>query len=262
MYIHSSFKFINSNEPALYYKKLVKQISSINLRRSSKFDVLGVYGACNCIDNIKYNKDLNIYLGSEYGVVSGITKVLPTLNNSDSIVMPFDFLNTNGNNAGFSISSALNTIGESMLINSNAFSFEHTLKFAYTKSLENHNFEALIGAIDESLDDIDDFNSITNINSKNTNDSSCFIYCNNIKQNAIAKIQEIEEFSSKLQLDEYLNKNNDYKIINHIQNDLSFASQTAVDLINSLKKEIKFILVKQTNISIFIIKIDTCFNIL
>ena len=256
MYIHSTFQFANKNETASYYKKLLKEINTINLRRSNKFDVLAVYGACNCMLNQNYEEILNIYLASEYGVISGILKVLSTLDNKDNIIMPFDFLNTNGNNAGFNISSALKTKGESILINSNNFSFEQSLKYAYFKANRQNNFETIIGAIDESLDQIENINNILDTKTNNTKDSVSFIYCNNNKENAIAEIKDIKEFSSKYSLNEYINHHKDYNIIIYKENNLSPSTQTASDLINNLKLNSNFILVKYTKVSNFIIKVD------
>jgi len=256
VYIHSTFQFVNKNETASYYKKLLKEINPINLRRSNKFDVLAVYGACNCMINQNYEETLNIYLASEYGVISGILKVLPTLDNKDNIIMPFDFLNTNGNNAGFNISSALKSKGESILINSNNFSFEQSLKYAYFKANSQNNFETIIGAIDESLEHIENINNILDTKTTNTKDSVSFIYCNNNKENAIAEIKDIKEFSSKNSLNDYINHHKDYNIIIYKENNLSPSTQTASDLINNLKLNSNFILVKYTKVSNFIIKVD------
>ena len=42
MYIHSKYKFTHKNESTQYYKKLLKEISSINMRRSNKFNILRI----------------------------------------------------------------------------------------------------------------------------------------------------------------------------------------------------------------------------
>jgi hypothetical protein len=244
MYIHSTFQFTNKNENASYYKKLLKEVNPINLRRSNKFDVLAVWGACNCVIKQNYKETLNIYLASEYGVISGILKVLPTLDNKDNIIMPFDFLNTNGNNAGFNISSALKTKGESILINSNNFSFEQALKYAFIKSNIKNNFELLVGHTDESLDDTDYIKI-------NTPDISNFIYCTNNEINAIAKIIDIIELNNE-EVSNYLDLNNDYNIIKCLNADISSSL-----IIENIKKEENFILLNKTKSSTFIIKIKT-----
>ncbi len=216
MYIHSTYKFLHQNENGQFYKKLLKEISTINLRRANKFNVLSVYGALKCISGINY-KNPNIYIGTEYGVISGVLKVIESLNDEHQIVMPFDFLNINGNNAGFNISEAINTTGESFLTTSNNFSFEKTLQFAFHKSSINNNFEALIGGVDESLECIENYKEYVINNNLKSYDGSCWLYCSKIKENAIAKVEAIEEFISISYLNNYL-ENNKFNMIglNHI----------------------------------------------
>lgn len=52
MYIHSAYKFINSNTDVKEYRKELKELSKINLRRSSKFNVLAVLGALKATNDI------------------------------------------------------------------------------------------------------------------------------------------------------------------------------------------------------------------
>jgi hypothetical protein len=223
MYIHSTYKFQHANETAQYYKKLLKNISNLNLRRSNKFNVLSVYGALNCMKGIIPKKNINIYIGTEYGVVSGVQKVVKSLTETQSMVMPFDFLNINGNNAGFNISKALETQGESMLITASDFSFEQTLKLAFFKSQQELEFEALIGGVDESLEEIENFKEYISHKIEISYDKSCWLYCSNSSENALAKIESIKDFCNEEELIAYLEKKTSYssvkeKYFNGIQN--------------------------------------------
>jgi hypothetical protein len=238
MYIHSSYKFINLNQSTSYYKKLLKEVSNINLRRSNKFDILAVYGAVKCMKEKEYSLDTNIYLSSQYGVVSGVLKVLPSIDCEEPMIMPFDFLNMNGNNAGFNISKALNTQGENILFNSNNFSFEHALKYTLNKAIHNNDFEAIVGIVDESL---------SNIPPNNTPDISSWIYLSYKKDNAIAKIEDMQEFTSTKELTTYFNNFPSYKVI----------YTQCVNLIEELKRKSNFILVsKNTENNVFMIRIN------
>jgi len=261
MYIHSTYKFINKNENASYYKKLLKEVSSINLRRSNKFDIISVYGACKCLENINnYSKDLNIYIASKHGVISGVLKILESFEASDNIIMPFDFLNMNGNNAGFNISQALNTNGESMLINTNDFPFEQSIKYAFSKSKNNHLFEAIVGGVDESLSNIPNYQEYLINKSDTSYDGSSWLYLNNNRQNAIAKIEEIIEFISQKELNNYLKNNLNFEVIYSTSiAELTYATQNSSNLIDTLNSKQKFIYITKYNDShYFIIKIINC----
>ena len=242
MYIHSTYQFLHKNETASFYKKLLKEISSINLRRSSKFNILSVYGAVNCLNNINYSSNTSIYIATQYGVISGVQKVVNSLNDQHQIVMPFDFLNVNANNAGFNIAKALNIDNENYLLTSNDFSFEKTLQTAFNKSKHNNKFEAIIGGVDESLTDIDNYQSYVTLNNIPSFDGSCWLYCSKIKENSIAKIDSVLEFKNKEEIENYIKNNNfdkiEYNYIEKIDKNPNYqissiyGTQSAYDIID------------------------------
>lgn len=197
MYIHSTYKQIEEIKPVGYYKKQLKELSKINLRRSSKFNVIAVYGALKCLDNIPYSKNLSVYIASEYGCTQDMLKVLTQVNTKDDIVMPFDFLNVNTNNVGFFISEALETTGTNINISSQDMSFEKAFELAYYDLLFKESQEVLIGAVDESLDDVINENElIHNVENKKTKDGTSWLFLSAEKNNAIAKIEKLEIYEN------------------------------------------------------------------
>jgi len=197
MYIHSTFKQIEEIKSVSHYKKQLKTLSKINLRRSSKFNIIAVYGALKCLDDISYDENLSIYMASEYGCTQDMLKVLTQVNTKDDMVMPFDFLNVNTNNVGFFISEALNTTGKNINITSQDLSFEKAFELAYYDLLFKECREALIGGVDESLDDIIDNNKlIHNLENKKTKDGTSWIFISSQKTNAIAKIKKLEIYKN------------------------------------------------------------------
>lgn len=205
MYIHSTYKQISDITDVAIYRKQLKEISKINLRQSSKFNVIAVFGALKCLENIPYDKDLAIYLASEYSCTKNMMNVITQVNTKDEFVMPFDFLNINTNNVGFFISQALNTVGKSLNITAQDLSFEKAFELAYFDLLSNEAKEALIGGVDESLEDvISDYKLIHNLENQKTKDGTAWMFISPKKTNALAKIKElgiyenIEELNSKL----------------------------------------------------------------
>ena len=90
MYIHHTYSINNKNENIKVYKSFLKEISKINLRRSSKFNILAVLGALQCMKEKNYSNNMGIYVASEYGSITSVKTVLGQVS-QDSIVMPFDF---------------------------------------------------------------------------------------------------------------------------------------------------------------------------
>ncbi len=91
MYIHKTYTLNNENQSIKTYKSALKEISKINLRRSSKFNILAVLGALQCMDNKNFSDNMGgIYVASEYGSITSVKTVLEQVS-QNSIVMPFDF---------------------------------------------------------------------------------------------------------------------------------------------------------------------------
>ena len=240
MYIHSGYSFTHTNETVGFYKKRAKEVTTLSMRRGSKFNLLSLYGACKCVENTTIPLRTSIYIGSEFGVISGVNKVMHSLNEEPVIVMPVDFLNMNGNNAGFTISKVLHTRGENILMMGSDLTFELTLKVAFSKSKLEKNFSALIGGVDESVETIDNYQYYVIDQEKEQYDGSCWMYCNNEKENALAKIVSIQNFSDDSSLEKYLSgKTFDkiaYNFLAALQTEkkYSFGTQSAENIIDML----------------------------
>lgn len=213
MYIKSIFKQVNEKQSAKEYRDQLKNMCKLNLRRNSKFNIMAIYGALNCLKDIEYKDNLSIYIASEYGCVEDLLKVLEQINSEDSMLMPFDFLNVNTNNTGFLVAQALNTFGNNVNITSEDFSFEKAFELAYFEFNTKEIKDILIGGVDESVEDISNHNSIIhNLENSISKDGSSWIYINDKKENSIGKIKSFEFFTNINELNNYI-KTVDYKII-------------------------------------------------
>lgn len=206
MYIHSIASIFNSNKPIKEYRDELKQLSNINLRRSSKFNILAVYGALLCTKDILLEDNIGIYVATESGPICDVDKVLTIVNEPDNIIMPFDFLNINTNNVSFYVSKAINANGKNMVITSKNVSFEKALQLSKFDLEINEVSNVLVGAVDESLINIKDYKKyIPAFFNKESKDGSFWLYANNNPINALAKIENIYEYSNFLELQENLN---------------------------------------------------------
>lgn len=229
MYIKSIYKQVNENKSAKEYRKDLKEISSLNFRRNSKFNVMAVYGALKVLDKIKYKDNLSIYLASEYGCIEDLLKVLNQINNDESFVMPFDFLNVNTNNTGFLISQALQTIGNNINVSSEDLSFEKTFELAYFDFHFKKVDEILVGGVDESLVNVINHNSvINNLFNLDSKDGSSWLYINNDKRNSLGEIKHFEFFTNLEELNKYL-ETIDYKIVGLNQFAKKYVSELQID---------------------------------
>lgn len=230
MYIHHTYSISNekqnTNENIKVYKSLLKEISKINLRRSSKFNILAVLGALKCMKEKTYSDNMGIYLASEYGSITSVKNVLEQVS-QDSIVMPFDFLNINSNNVSFYVSQALESKGKNMVLTSHDLSFEKALELALFDLEIDEVKDALIGNVDESLDGINNFNKyISNVEKKPSKDLSAWIYINKQKDDSLAKIETFSAFTNINELNELL-KNTSFE--------LAILNQYATKQINDLQ---------------------------
>lgn len=193
MYIHQTYQLIESNESIATYKQKLATLCKINLRRANKFNLLAVFGALSCAQNQTLSTNLGIYLTTEHGPVESLTNVLEQVTKDNGVVMPFDFLGIN-TNASFYIAQALNASGKHMVLTSNHLSFEKALQLAYFDLTHNEVDDVLVGKVDASLCFIGPKHRPTG--DKNNFDESCWLYANRNAENAIAKIESIEEFAS------------------------------------------------------------------
>ena len=121
-------------------------------------------GALRCLDKNSLSGNTGIYIGSEYSSINSVKKVLEEVS-SDSIIMPFDFLNINSNNVSFYVSQALCSNGKNMLLTSENLSFERVLEVALFDLEIDEVDDALVGLVDESLDNIKEYTKyISNTN--------------------------------------------------------------------------------------------------
>jgi hypothetical protein len=205
MYIKSIFSKQEDFRSAKDYRKILKPLTSINLRRASKINLMGVFGAIKVLEEQEFDKKLTIYIASENGCMTDMIKVIKETKNSE-FLMPFDFLNINGNNTGFLISQALKTHGNNLNISSGSLCFEKALQMAiYDNNIEHRDF--LVALIDESLTSLEGYeHKKYKKDTYTTFDNNHWIYLSPNKKDSFAKIETAVFLSSIKELNNYLHK--------------------------------------------------------
>lgn len=182
MYIYSVFRHTSEFLDEKEYRKLLKQLTSMDLRRVSKFNLLSLYGSLSSLKEVDFSKKLSIYVATPSACIDETYKVLSELKNNNPI-MPFDFLNINTNNTGFYISKALELDASSYIISS-TLAFERALEFAYNDFKNGIESSFLIGFVESSS---------LNIPSQALSklDSSSWLYINNTQLPKATKIKSL-----------------------------------------------------------------------
>ncbi len=148
-----TFKLTQKNQDIKVYKELVKNLTSMDTRRLSKFNLLALYGALMCLKYVSYSKNLSVYIITKYAPISSVVKVLQTQKQGYPTT-PFDFLNINGNNASFYVSKALGVSGKNQVITTNNNTLQDAIELAKFDMNIGEIGDALVGLVDESIDGI------------------------------------------------------------------------------------------------------------
>ncbi len=195
MYIKYFFKHETPSKNEKDYKALLKEITTLDVRRISKLNLLAIYGAIKTLKDKEYKKDLSLYAASNFACIQETYKILKELK-SQNPVMPFDFLNINTNNMGFYISKALNTIGNNYTISSDFLSFEKTLYTIFLEYKNRINSSFLVGEVDSSLENLPYLGDLSTFENSISNDISSWLYLDDISNNSIAKLEFVKYFYS------------------------------------------------------------------
>ena len=184
-------------------KKKLKEITTLDVRKISKLNLLAIYGAIKTLKDKEYKKDLSLYAASNFACIQETYKILQELK-SENPVMPFDFLNINTNNMGFYISKALNTMGNNYTISSDYLSFEKTLYTIFLEYKNRVNSSFLVGEVDSSLENLPYLGDLYAFENNISNDISSWIYFDDISNNSIAKLEFVKYFYSIDDLNNFL----------------------------------------------------------
>jgi len=196
MYIKSFFKYKNIYSDEKEYKKILKTLISMDLRRISKFNLLALYGSVHTLNNTDFDKNLFIYVATNSACIDETYKVLYEIKNKNPI-MPFDFLNINTNNTGFYISKALELYANSYTISTNDLAFEKALQLAYFDYENKIQNSFLIGFVESSSQNIPNQNMYSF-------DNSSWVYIDDKKTNSLSRIEDIRYFTNIEELNLYL----------------------------------------------------------
>jgi hypothetical protein len=149
MYIHSFSAY--TGEPNVDLQRLKEEISRftpVNFRRGSRFILLALVGACQCIHGRSVEPDTGVYLTTEHGNLGETAEVLDEIYTVRSLPKPYGFINTMSGTAAFYLAQTLGTHGRNITISSQHLSFERGLELLKLDFDGGAQRSALIGGVD------------------------------------------------------------------------------------------------------------------
>lgn len=151
MKILSSFSIAHTitDDPLPDLKSQLQDSVSKKIRRTDRFIDLALIGSFQCTRNLRLNSDTGIYIGTEQGNIAETIAVAEQIFLRNQLPLPFNFINTLSNTAGFYVAMNLGLDGPNHLISQKEFLFEGILEIAALDLQMKSTTGALLGFIDE-----------------------------------------------------------------------------------------------------------------
>ncbi len=141
------FQNLSSEETATNIEEF-KTICDRPMRRSDRYINLAMLGVCNCIGKATVPADTGLYLATGQGNLSETLTVMDQIFLLQQSPMPFNFVNTLSNTAGFYIAAAFGITGSNILVSRNTLSFEAGMEIALCDMQSGVSNVALVGGLD------------------------------------------------------------------------------------------------------------------
>ena len=128
----------------------LKQVCQENFRRIDRFIELALLGSGRCARGRALAPDCGLYLGSGMGPMVGNIACQEQLIRDRELPMPFDFINTLGNSAGYYVAKNLGLGGQNQFISRRGASFAAVLTAALVDLECGAVSQALLGVVEEA----------------------------------------------------------------------------------------------------------------
>ena len=150
LYVNAAFSILNCVEDT--HADLIstlREITGEKMRRVDRYTLLALAGALQCGDRDKIPTDSMLVLATQTGTLSTSVDMMNKIAVDKMPPKPFQFVNSLGNSACYSLARRLNIQGPSLAISQEHFSFESGLDHAQL-ALTHTPTNALVGGLDEA----------------------------------------------------------------------------------------------------------------
>ena len=207
MYIHSYSNFVSpSVDDTKIYKQEISRYTKLKFRRTNKFALLSLVGACQCVHGQAVKADTAVYLTTENGTLGDTETVLDQIYHKHELPMPYNFINTMSNTASFYVAQNFDILGRNFTFSSKQLSFERGLELLRNDLAAGVVKEALFGGVDEVSFSESQFETKFNRPYRDYEmvEGSCWLLIKADNRGALGEIATIESFGSLNQTVQWL----------------------------------------------------------
>jgi 3-oxoacyl-(acyl-carrier-protein) synthase len=140
---------LGEGEPLPGLGEALRKAGSQAFRRVDRFIQLALLGSARCAAGQPLRTDCGVYLGSGYGPLGENIATQGQLIREREIPMPFNFINTLGNTAGFHVAKNLALQSPNVFVSRRGASFEAALAAAIADLTLGVVTQALVGLVEE-----------------------------------------------------------------------------------------------------------------
>jgi hypothetical protein len=205
MYIHSVGSFmVEQDIERREISQELKKYTASQPRPVNRFILLALVGALKCLHRQKINKDCTVLLATEFGNIENIYKCLREVYINKELPMPFAFLNTLNNMAGFHLAKTFGLLSKNLTISTKGLSFESSLQLARTELELHPQIPVLVGGTDSAFETFDEYRPKYIPEAIPLKEGSAWLYLNNSKAKAVGELKQIKSFTGQEQLEDFL----------------------------------------------------------
>ncbi|HCO59556.1 MAG TPA: hypothetical protein DIT58_05125 [Porticoccaceae bacterium] len=176
-----------------------------SLRKSSRFSLIAAQPLANNLSQLYRDEMSGLYFASERGPLANTEACLQDFKQGTWQLMPFSFLNVGINSACFDIAQLVNINGKSLALSDADQSFATALKIACNDLRSKTVSSALVGTVDEHLDQSVIFTAPSHIHEHNhPNDGAAWVNLTLNPDAALAKLDGIYHFPTLQQAETWL----------------------------------------------------------
>lgn len=191
VYIRSAACLVhNHTEDFSLVKQELERNSGKKFRRVNRFIILALASVYRFPEISQIDSECSLYLGTKHGCAADSFGMLKQMYQETLIPLPFTFINTSANMAGFYIAQSLGLLGENYTFSQPWGSFEKAFTLAYRDIRMGRNESALAGSCDEAVFLPEDVRHLLDMQNDDTLlEGGCWIHLSAHPDGASAKIR-------------------------------------------------------------------------
>lgn len=261
LYIEAVSLFLQEvSESSNDLKKELEHTSGQKFRRVNHFSLLALAGIFRIPNLSTIDPMSSLYLGTANGCVRDTLKMLEQMYQDALLPMPFTFMGTSTNMAGFHIAQTLGLQGANLTLSNLKDPFSQALALASMDIMMAKSSSALVGCVDEGVFPLDAFKRAIQ---RNENDAlvegGCWLKLTHTCEKPLAIISAQESFTTYKEVEHFLSEEKLCEPISILREKPSsyIGSSLGIDYVRALQEQQKgtLALVSQSGKNHFLVTI-------